>query len=225
MQLYACKMMESVRFIADSEVPRIGALAREGGRRLWSFTAVIIEQVAIFDESPVFVRPPVIHSRCDGADPGRSIPRSRGCKLLIDGFHDTRDAHAAFHAVIEPKVKARRVFEDDTFADARLKVAVPVIEHLDDMFRTVLRSDDADIDIGVLQVRGNVHVIHGDENVRERMLARDNRPQLTLKEFADSDKSVFHGKFSVFSIEWGSFSVSVLKTEHCQRKTPSGGTG
>ena len=133
--------------------------------------------------------------RC-GEDAGGGIARGGGGELLVYRVHDPGDLDAALDAVIEAKMETRGVLEDDAFEDASLEVAVLMIEHVHDALGFVSRADDADINVGVLEVGCDVHVIHRDEHARKGMIARNDGPQLTLEEFADSDETVFHGEIS-----------------------------
>jgi hypothetical protein len=96
--------------------------------------------------------------------------------------------------VIEPEMKVRGVFQNDTFGDARLKFTVLAVEHIHDMLGLVFPADDANVKIGVLQIRSDIHVIYRDQHIGEGMVAREDGTQLALKKLTDSNETVFHGE-------------------------------
>ena len=78
-----------------------------------------------------------------------------------------QDAVAALAGVIEFEMELRRVFQDDALARARagaLRACVVELGHR--LLLLLVGADDADKDVGVLEVGRDVDLLHGDELAR-----------------------------------------------------------
>ena len=69
---------------------------------------------------------------------------------------------------------------------------VVVVEARDDLLLRTLGADDPEEDMPVAQVRGDIDVVHRDQRV-EIIVAGDDRTDLALEEFADSEQTLAHG--------------------------------
>ena len=125
-------------------------------------------------------------------------------QLLIDFLHKGGDADATLDAVVEFEEKVRAVFEDDAFGDPGGKDAALGIEFIHDGLLLGRRTDDADEDVGVFEVGGEVDVGDGDEHVREAVVAGQDAGQLALDQLGDSGFAVGHGR-EVFSFQYSVF--------------------
>ena len=95
-------------------------------------------------------------------------------ELLVDFLHEGGDADAALYAVVEFEKEMGAVFEDDAFGDAGRKQAALCIEFVDDGLLLGGGADDADEDVGVFEVGGEVYVGDGDQHVGKAMVTGED---------------------------------------------------
>ncbi len=74
------------------------------------------------------------------------------------------------------EVQPRRVLEDHALGKLVLKLRTALGELVDGVELFALGAHDADVDVAMLEVRRQVHGLHGDELGVERHLAHESVP-------------------------------------------------
>lgn len=91
------------------------------------------------------------------------------------------------------EVEVGCIFEDDAAGDDSLELDAGFFEEAEDFDALGFGCDGADVNVGLLEVGGDVHGADGDEGDWEGDFAGDGDGELAFEDFADANEAVLHG--------------------------------
>ena len=135
---------------------------------------------------------------------GRSEASARRCRAGLTGGgaraagaggrDDLHDLRAAHDGGIEVEMQLGCELEHHALGEFVLEQRAAFGELMDGVTLFAFGAHDADVDVAMLEVRRQVHGLHGDELGVEGHLAHHERAEFALDEFPDAGGSIFHGK-------------------------------
>jgi len=107
-------------------------------------------------------------------------------KRWLDLIEKAENPAAALNRLIKLKVKVRSVFENDAPREIVLKMLTVFLKHLQRLLFLPWCSDGADKDMGILQIRGDIHGTNGHQRCLELDIPSDDHSKFPLDQFANS---------------------------------------
>jgi hypothetical protein len=106
---------------------------------------------------------------------------------------NVEDSRASLDRFVEFEMELRRVFKNDAFGEVVLQLGPGIMQHGHVAVRFFVLADDADVNVGVLQIRRGIDLLNRDELRLELALARDQLAKLPPDQLVYACETMLHG--------------------------------
>ena len=106
-------------------------------------------------------------------------------------IHQMNDPSPAFNPLVQFEMQLRRMLDDHTPRQQKLEVGTPCVQLGNNPLALLFRSDHGHVNVRVLEVRGDVHLLNGHQLRVKMDLASEQVAQFPPEEFVDAFESMF----------------------------------